>query len=167
MSLREKLNKIADDETSSWLEETSQELTEHGARKKSRQLALRVLQLLHLQGLTQTQLAERMQVSRQHISKIVRGQENFTFETIDKLEKALGVMLITIESTKQATAFEQTRITWTIRAHSMEGKIQELDTQVGPRPEGSWIFAGAVQIRNSTVAENHVLSQEGLDYHNA
>jgi ribosome-binding protein aMBF1 (putative translation factor) len=96
MSLREKLNKIAEKDSSNWLEETGKELVEQGAHKKARQLALLVLQLLHRQGMTQTQLAERMGVSRQQVTKIVKGRENFTFETIDKLEKALGVTLMTI-----------------------------------------------------------------------
>lgn len=46
--------------------------------------------------MTQTDLAEKMGVSRQQISKIVKGHENLTFETIDKLEKALNIKLITI-----------------------------------------------------------------------
>jgi predicted XRE-type DNA-binding protein len=73
MSLREKLKKISEEDTSNWLEETGKELAEQGSRKKSRQLALRVLQLLHQQGITQTQFAERMRVSRQQVSKIVKG----------------------------------------------------------------------------------------------
>lgn len=39
-----------------------------------------------------------MGVSRQQVSKIVKGKENFTFETIDKLEKALDVTLMTINT---------------------------------------------------------------------
>ena len=48
--------------------------------------------------MTQAELAEKMGVSRQQVTKIVKGQENFTFETIGKLEKALGVKLMTIET---------------------------------------------------------------------
>ena len=192
MSLREKLNKIAEEGPSNWLEETGKELAEQGSRKKSRQLALRVLQLLHQQGMTQTQLAERMRVSRQRVTKIVKGQENFTFETIDKLEKAFGVTLMTIESTKQETVFERTRITSTLQVHSVEGWIRRGDMQAGFLPsypgtwrwagvlsdagtshrhrrsaEGAWMVHGFVRVRKSEVADHFTAAQEGLDYCNA
>lgn len=44
--------------------------------------------------LSQKQLAERMDVSPQQISKIVKGQENLTLETISNLEIALGIQII-------------------------------------------------------------------------
>ena len=37
-----------------------------------------------------------MGVSPQHISKIVKGQENLTLETITKLESALNVILVEV-----------------------------------------------------------------------
>ena len=46
--------------------------------------------------MTQAELANRLNVSRQHISKIVKGQENLTLETIAKIEEVLGVVLIAI-----------------------------------------------------------------------
>ena len=45
--------------------------------------------------LNQTKLAEALNVSRQQISKILKGKENLTLETIDKLSQALDVQLIT------------------------------------------------------------------------
>jgi plasmid maintenance system antidote protein VapI len=192
MSLREKLNKIAEKDSSNWLEETSKELAEQDARKKARQLALLVLQLLHQQGMTQTQLAERMRVSRQQVTKIVKGQENFTFETIDKLERALGVTLMTIESPKQATAFERTRVTGTVRVRGEGGRIRGRDTQVGSlrshseigrwasvssdtaayhrhreAAEGYWVVSGTIRVKGSELAGHIMPEQEGLDYYNA
>jgi len=191
MSLREKLNKIAEKDSSNWLEETSKELAEQGARKKARQLALLVLQFLHQQGMTQTQLAERMGVSRQQVTKIVKGQENFTFETIDKLEKALGVTLMTIEPPKQATAFERTRVTGTVRVHGKDGWMRGRDTQAVSfrshsetdrcagvssdtaayhqhlKPaERHWVFSGTVRVKGSEVTGQISPEQEGLDYYN-
>ena len=172
MSLREKLDKIAEKDSSNWLEETGKQLVEQGARKKARQLALLVLQFLHQQGMTQTQLAERMGVSRQQVTKIVKGQENFTFETIDKLEKALGVTLMTIESPKQATAFERTRVTGTVRVRGGDGRIRGRDTQVGffrsHSETGRWAsVSGTVRVKGSEVTGHIVPEQEGLDYYNA
>jgi transcriptional regulator with XRE-family HTH domain len=45
-------------------------------------------------GMTQKKLAEMLGVSPQYVSKILKGSENMTLETIAKLEDALGVNLI-------------------------------------------------------------------------
>jgi DNA-binding Xre family transcriptional regulator len=96
MNRNEKIKAITAETRSNWLEEAEKKLANKGARKNARKVALQVLRLLRELNITQTELAERMGVSRQQVSKIVKGQENFTFETIEKLEKALGVTLMTI-----------------------------------------------------------------------
>jgi transcriptional regulator with XRE-family HTH domain len=53
-----------------------------------------VLKALEEQNLTQKDLAEKMQVSPQQISKIVKGHENLTLETIANLEIALDIKII-------------------------------------------------------------------------
>lgn len=47
-------------------------------------------------GMTQKMLAEKMQVSPQYISKILKGKENLSLETISHIEKALNIALISI-----------------------------------------------------------------------
>lgn len=42
----------------------------------------------------QKELAERLGISPQQVSKIVKGQENMTLETISRLEQALEIHLI-------------------------------------------------------------------------
>lgn len=101
MSLQDKLQKIASSNKSNWVEETGKQLSKGGVRQKARKIALRVLHVLKEKGMTQSELAERMGVSRQHVTKIVKGQENITLETIDKLEQALNVPLIIIDSPKE------------------------------------------------------------------
>src|SRR5580693_998831 len=98
MSLKEKLEKITSANKSQWLQKAEEKLANAGARKNGREVALRVLHLLRERGMSQTKLAEKMGVSRQQVSKIVKGKENFTFETIEKLEKALDVTLMTINA---------------------------------------------------------------------
>ena len=98
MSIKEKLEKITSANKSQWLQKAEEKLANAGARKNAREVALRVLHLLRERGMSQTKLAEKMGVSRQQVSKIVKGKENFTFETIEKLEKALDVTLMTINA---------------------------------------------------------------------
>ena len=45
-------------------------------------------------GLTQKALAERMNCTQQYVSKILKGKENMSLDTLSKLEDALGINLI-------------------------------------------------------------------------
>ena len=64
--------------------------------ERSTRIAVSVLTILRERGITKQSLAERMGVSAQYISKIVKGSENLTLETIAKLEKALNVDLVSV-----------------------------------------------------------------------
>lgn len=60
----------------------------------SSDIALEVACTLREKGLTQRQFAERMGCSPQYISKILKGSDNLTLETICKMEKVLQIRLI-------------------------------------------------------------------------
>ena len=64
--------------------------------RKSQAIALHILSALREQNMSQKNLAERMNVSPQHINKIVKGGENLTLETIAAIEKVLGIVLLDI-----------------------------------------------------------------------
>ncbi len=59
-------------------------------------IALKVLGHLRKEGITQKQLAEKMQCSPQYLNKILRGKENLTLETICKLQRVTGLQLIEV-----------------------------------------------------------------------
>jgi ribosome-binding protein aMBF1 (putative translation factor) len=124
MNLKEKLRKIASDNHSEWLEEAGKKLGNSGSRKNARKVALRVLHILKERGISQTTLAKMMGVSRQQVTKIVKGKENFTFETIDKLEKTLDVTLMTIGSSDEHTTFNHKRLTSAAPVTSRRGKTR-------------------------------------------
>ncbi len=42
------------------------------------------------EGLTQKELAERMNCTQQYVSKILKGKENMSLDTLSRLEDALG-----------------------------------------------------------------------------
>jgi len=46
------------------------------------------------EGLIQKALAERMNCTQQYVSKILKGIENMSLDTLSKLEDALGINLI-------------------------------------------------------------------------
>jgi len=59
-------------------------------------IAVSVLDALKDKGMTQKQLAKKLNVTPQAVNKIVKGKQNLTIGTIRKLEQALNVCLITI-----------------------------------------------------------------------
>lgn len=76
---------------SSWREDAERERENRGWLRHSQYIAVMVLRKLRELGLTQKELAERLGCSQQYVSKIVKGKENLSLETITKLEEALGL----------------------------------------------------------------------------
>ena len=57
----------------------------------SRKIAIKTAMALEEQDLSQRQLAERMGCSPQYVSRLLKGEENLSLETICKLENALNL----------------------------------------------------------------------------
>ena len=55
----------------------------------SQKIAMQMLDKMEQMKITQKQLAERMNCSQQYISKILKGKENLSLETLTKIENAL------------------------------------------------------------------------------
>lgn len=64
--------------------------------RRSAEIAVRILSELQRRGISQAELARLMEVSPQQITKLVKGQENLTLDTIGKIELALDITLIDI-----------------------------------------------------------------------
>lgn len=95
-SIYEKMAAIASAEPSGWLEDARWRLENKAWLRRSQSIALKVLRTLRAKQMTQKALAEIIGVSSQQVNKIVKGRENLTLETIAKLEKALGIVLMEI-----------------------------------------------------------------------
>ncbi len=82
-------------ETSSkWREEAEWRRDNWPWLRHSQRIAVRVLLEMKKQNLTQKALAERMDCTQQYVSKILKGKENMSLDTLTKLEDALGIGLI-------------------------------------------------------------------------
>lgn len=106
MNLSEKLEQLSSSKPSRWQQKAEWRKENRTWLKKSAFIALRVLEALRQQGLTQRELAVRMNVSAQQVNKIVRGQENLTMDTLDKLERALNIRLLHDGKTEIATMID-------------------------------------------------------------
>lgn len=62
--------------------------------RHSQNIAMLMLDRMEELGMSQKQLAEKMNCSPQYISKVLRGRENLSLETLTKIENALEISLI-------------------------------------------------------------------------
>lgn len=106
----DKLNKIASREPSGWFEQAKERERNQDWSEKSVKIALLILNEIKArkasQEMTQKSLAAKMGVSEQYVSKILKGQENLTLETITKIEKAMNIKLMEIPSAMEEKEVE-------------------------------------------------------------
>ena len=60
----------------------------------SQKIAMMMLDKMEELGITQKAVAERMGCSQQYISRVLKGSENLSIETIFKIESALGLQIL-------------------------------------------------------------------------
>lgn len=97
MSLHERLAVLAAGEKSNWLSDAQFRKDNSPWLEHSQNIALKILRVLREKKMSQKNLAELIGVSPQQVSKVVKGSENLTLETIASIEKALCVSLIKVQ----------------------------------------------------------------------
>lgn len=98
METIEKLQTISTAAPSDWREKAQWRKDNRDWLRKSGKIALAILDAIDdKRDMTQKKLADMIGVSQQYISKVVKGQENLSLQTICKLEKALDITLISVE----------------------------------------------------------------------
>jgi len=93
---KERLQKHIAQEKSKWLEQADYYDNNKEWLDKSALIAIKILSTLRCQSKTQRDLAESIGVTPQYINKVVKGNENLSLETICKIERSLGIALITV-----------------------------------------------------------------------
>lgn len=93
----ERLRKHAENMNSDWRERAEVRRANRNWIRKSQEIALIMINHMEEKHMTQSALAEKMGCSQQYISKLLKGKENLSLETIVKIEEALGIeLLVTI-----------------------------------------------------------------------
>lgn len=95
-AIKQKLNRLSAGQSSGWEQKAIWRKANRSWLDKSARIALKIVRALRVKKLSQKDLADMMGTSAQHISKLLKGQENFTLETISRIEMVLGIDLITI-----------------------------------------------------------------------
>ena len=90
----EKLKRHKSSTPSKWREAAEFRTKNRIWLRYSQSIAMLAADAMEEEDLTQKALAERMGCTQQYVSRILKGQENLTLETISKLETALGLNII-------------------------------------------------------------------------
>lgn len=116
MTTLEKLKQISESAPSNWREKAQWRKDNRDWLRKSGRIAIAVLAAIDSDpDMSQTVLAEKMGVTKQYISKLVKGQENLSLQTICKLESALGITLVEVQvsqASQMATPVEYCQHQW-------------------------------------------------------
>ena len=59
--------------------------------RRSRRVAYAIMDYMQDNGLSRNDVAEKLGVSPQYVSKILSGKVNFSFKTISEIEECLGI----------------------------------------------------------------------------
>lgn len=120
-SFKEKLDKIASSESSPWIKKAQWRVANEAWLNISTKIALKILRALRAKDKSQKELASLLGVTAQQVSKIVKGEENLTLETICRIERALGISLIEVSEYQTNTPFESNdKVFGTIKYHSIK-----------------------------------------------
>lgn len=79
---------------SRWREEAEWRRENREWQNYSRRIAVKLLSYMKREHLTQSAMAERLDCTQQYVSKILKGTENLSLETLAKLEHATGERLV-------------------------------------------------------------------------
>lgn len=92
----QKLESATATESSQWKQRVTRKAENQKALEKSRIIAINILAQLRKLGMSQKDLAEKLQVTPQTVNSWVKGNSNFTLETIVRIEEALKIELIEV-----------------------------------------------------------------------
>ena len=94
-----RLSRYRSDIPSEWRdeEEKRRSAKKQGWLQYSRRIAIKIAMEMKWQGLTRQDVATRMGCSPQYVSRLLKGEENLSLETICKLEDALNVAILQYE----------------------------------------------------------------------
>lgn len=76
---------------SRFVENTQWRKENEGWLRWSRQVALALIDYMQKNGLKRADLAERLAVSPQYVSRLLSGTENLSFKSIDNIERKLQI----------------------------------------------------------------------------
>lgn len=94
----EKLREHEVSQPTNWREKAEFRRENRSWLRRSQAIAMAMLDKMEELNLTQKALSERMGCSQQYVSKVLKGHENLSLDTICKIEDALDIQLMPVEA---------------------------------------------------------------------
>lgn len=111
MTNKEKFLNLVSKEETKTVERAKARLAKKAYTKISNKIAIAILTRLDELKWKQKDLAEKMEVSPQQVNKWVKGNENFTLDTLAKLSQILGVELINVVVKPTTSKSDEVKVT--------------------------------------------------------
>ncbi len=89
-----------------WFEEANNRQLNSSWLDFSFKIALKVLRYLRVNNISQKKLADELSWSPQYLSKVLKGKENLTLDTICKIQNTINIELIKVPSFKYEILYE-------------------------------------------------------------
>ena len=112
MTNKEKFLNLVSKEETKTVERAKARLAKKAYTKISNKIAIAILTRLDELKWKQKDLAEKMEVSPQQVNKWVKGNENFTLETLVLLGEVLGVELIDVVTKSSTNKREDVKVSF-------------------------------------------------------
>jgi len=119
MSNKETFKALVSQEDTNAVEELKARIARRSYTRYSKKIALSILIRLDELQWKQKDLAEKMGVRPQQVNKWVKGNENFTLETLGKLSEILGVELIQVPRIKEPKLTAETKLPTSISSYDV------------------------------------------------
>lgn len=78
---------------SKWRDNAQWRMANKSWLRHSQHIAMLMLDKMDELNMTQKQLSELMGCSQQYVSKVLKGQENLSLETLSKIEQSLSIKI--------------------------------------------------------------------------
>src|SRR5690554_4109686 len=98
---QEKFKSLVSKEKTNTAQKNKDRIKNRMRLRESQDIAMKILDKLEELGWSQKQLADKMEVSPQQITKIVSGKANLTLESIVKIQSILDIPILTTHLEKQ------------------------------------------------------------------
>lgn len=147
MTRKEKFKSLVSPERTNTIERNRERIKNRARLRESQDIAIKVLDKLDVLGWSQKKLAEKMNVTPQQISKIVKGKENLTLESQIKLQETLDIPVL-------ASYYEKKFIGLTSSVFIKDTEEYKLAKPQSYKNEDAVLFASKSLVNNyCTVAE--------------
>jgi transcriptional regulator with XRE-family HTH domain len=128
--MEKNLNKRITKTATSWKTRAKKDRDNRKNISRTQAFALDLLAYMELNGLKQKDVAKKMKVSPQQVNKILRAKSNITFETLDKIADALGVVVSSPKIVAPKTRMQSKVLQSSMQIIHTSGKKKKIEEDI-------------------------------------